>query len=237
MWPDRADRRAISRTLAGYFFDMQIAVPREKVRIKPGMVRNPGVGGRGPGSNSKHCRITSTSFTTASSSTRMLYPDLFAGASQNFERGTGEVILGSGQRALAATPPFTRVVLCEHQTRTANRLESNLREAYPDRDPVALAGDCNVEIPCYLKTLTVDWRRCAAVFAMVDQYSAEATWETLKVPLDLATRSSRIQGRTVAVFRSWAACRAYWFGRSSAVEQRGEESGEPGSGCWEVTVQ
>jgi hypothetical protein len=55
---------------------------------------------------------------------------------------TGEVILGSGQRALAATPPFTRVVLCEHQT--------------------------------------MDWRRYAAVFAMVDRYSAEETWETPK---------------------------------------------------------
>ena len=48
------------------------------------------------------------------------------------------------------------------------------------RDFVALAGDCNVEIPCYLKTLTVDWRRYAAVFAMVDQYSGEVTWETPK---------------------------------------------------------
>jgi hypothetical protein len=27
----------ISRTLAGYLFDMQITFPREKVRIKPGM--------------------------------------------------------------------------------------------------------------------------------------------------------------------------------------------------------
>jgi hypothetical protein len=71
-------------------------------------------------------------------------------------------------------------VLCELQTRTANRLESTLRAAYPDRDLVALAGDCNVKIPCYLKTLTVDWRRNAAVIATVDQYSAEVTWETLK---------------------------------------------------------
>jgi hypothetical protein len=76
---------------------------------------------------------------------------------------TGEVILGSGQRALAATPPFTRVVLCDHQTRTASRLESTLREAYSERDFVALAGDCDVEIPCYLKTSQWsggDMRRC-----------------------------------------------------------------------------
>jgi hypothetical protein len=27
--------------------------------------------------------------------------------------------------------------------------------------------------------LSTDWRRYAAVFAMVDQYSAEVTWDTL----------------------------------------------------------
>jgi hypothetical protein len=55
-------------------------------------------------------------FTTASVRTRRtLYLDLFAGAPDNFARGTGEVILGSGHRALAADPPFTRVVPCELQ--------------------------------------------------------------------------------------------------------------------------
>jgi three-Cys-motif partner protein len=119
-------------------------------------------------------------FTTASSRTRALYLDLFAGAPQNFERGTGKVILGSGHRALGAAPPFSRVVLCELQPRTAARLEKALREAHPDRDLVVLAGDCNVEMPTYLRTLTIEWRRYAAVFAMVDQYSAEVTWHTLK---------------------------------------------------------
>jgi len=120
-------------------------------------------------------------FTTASSRTKTLYLDLFAGAPQNFERGTGAVILGSGHRALAADPLFTRVALCELQPRTAARLKKTLQEAHPGRDLVILAGDCNVEMPEYLRTLTSDWRRYAAVFAMVDQYSAEVTWETLKV--------------------------------------------------------
>jgi three-Cys-motif partner protein len=119
-------------------------------------------------------------FTSASSRTRTLYLDLFAGAPENFERGKGTVILGSGHRALAADPPFSRVVLCELQPRTAARLDKTLREAHPGRDLVVLAGDCNVEMPKYLRTLTLDWRRYAAVFAMVDQYSAEVTWETLK---------------------------------------------------------
>ena len=34
-----------------------------------------------------------------------------------------------------------------------------MREAYPDGDLAVLAGDCNLEIPHYLQTLTVDWRR------------------------------------------------------------------------------
>lgn len=119
-------------------------------------------------------------FTTASSVTRTLYLDLFAGAPDNFERGTGNVILGSGHRALAADPKFDKVALCELQPATAARLEKTLREAYPERDLVVVAGDCNVEIPKYLRSLTIDWRRYAAVFAMVDQYSAEVTWETLK---------------------------------------------------------
>lgn len=120
-------------------------------------------------------------FTVASARPRTLYLDLFAGAPQNFERGTGRVILGSGHRALGTDPPFDRVVLCELQRRTAKRLETTLREAHPGRDLVDLAGDCNVEVPNYLRTLTLDWRRYAAVFAMVDQYSAEVSWETLKL--------------------------------------------------------
>jgi three-Cys-motif partner protein len=119
-------------------------------------------------------------FTTASARTRTLYVDLFAGAPQNFERGTGKVILGSGHRALGTEPPFDRVVLCELQPRTANRLEKTLREAHPGRDLVVLVGDCNVEVPKYLRTLTLDWRRYAAVFTMVDQFSAEVSWDTLK---------------------------------------------------------
>jgi three-Cys-motif partner protein len=119
-------------------------------------------------------------FTKASARTKTLYLDLFAGAPQNFERGTGSVILGSGHRALRADPIFDRVVLCELQPKTAGRLEKILREAYPGRDLVVLAGDCNVEMPEYLRALPINWRRYAAVFAMVDQYSAEISWQTLK---------------------------------------------------------
>ena len=36
-WRWRVSSTLISRTLAGYLFDMQITFPREKVRIKPGM--------------------------------------------------------------------------------------------------------------------------------------------------------------------------------------------------------
>ncbi|EHB54018.1 hypothetical protein MycrhDRAFT_4481 [Mycolicibacterium rhodesiae JS60] len=119
-------------------------------------------------------------FTIASAKTRTLYLDLFAGAPENFERGTGKVILGSGHRALSADPHFDKVVLCELQPKTAENLKKTLDTAFPSRDLVVLAGDCNIEMPKYLRGLSVDWRRYAAVFAMVDQFSAEVTWATLK---------------------------------------------------------
>lgn len=108
-----------------------------------------------------------------------LYLDLFAGAEDNFERGTGDVILGSGHRALSTSPAFDRVVLCELQQRTAASLRAALETAYPNRDLVVLPGDCNVEVPKHLRTYDLSWRRGAAVFAMVDQFSAEITWDTL----------------------------------------------------------
>ncbi|MCP2298530.1 three-Cys-motif partner protein [Nocardia amikacinitolerans] len=120
-------------------------------------------------------------FVTASKSAgATLYLDLFAGAANNFERGTGQVILGSGHRALSASPPFTKVVLCELQPKTAANLKATLDAEYPGRDLTVLSGDCNIEIPNYLRTLPYAWRKGAAVFAMVDQFSAEISWETLE---------------------------------------------------------
>jgi phosphate transport system protein len=84
-----------------------------------------------------------------------------------------------GYRPVPFEPPFDRVVLCELPPRTAKQLERTLREAHPGPDLVVLTGDCNVEVPKYLQTLNLDWRRYAAVFTMVDQYSAEVSWEAL----------------------------------------------------------
>lgn len=120
-------------------------------------------------------------FTRASKTAgHTLYLDLFAGAPDNFERGTGDVILGSGHRALSTSPGFDRVVLCELQQRTADSLRKALEAVYPDRDLIVLPGDSNVEIPKHLNTYDYSWRRGAAVFAMVDQYAAEITWDTLR---------------------------------------------------------
>lgn len=118
-------------------------------------------------------------FTVASTKTDTLYLDLFAGAPKNFERGTGSVILSSGHRALDTNPRFTRVVLCEMQEKTAADLESTLRASHPERDLVVLRGDCNTHIPRYLSGLPYRWAQFAAVFAMVDQFSAEIEWKTL----------------------------------------------------------
>ncbi|QTI67388.1 three-Cys-motif partner protein TcmP [Gordonia polyisoprenivorans] len=120
-------------------------------------------------------------FTRASQvASHTLYLDLFAGAPDNFERGTGNVILGSGHRALSTEPKFDRVVLCELQPRTAATLRRDLQQAHPGRDLVVLPGDCNVVIPRHLDSYDYSWRRGAAVFAMVDQFSAEIRWETLR---------------------------------------------------------
>ncbi|WP_440712092.1 three-Cys-motif partner protein TcmP [Gordonia sp. FQ] len=121
-----------------------------------------------------------SAFTRASQSAhRSLYLDLFAGAKDNFERGTGNVIRGSGQRALSTQPPFSKVVLCELQPRTAAELKADLESEFPGREPEVLPGDCNVTMPDYLDRLDRRWRR-GAVFAMVDQYAAEVRWETLQ---------------------------------------------------------
>ncbi|EUA08510.1 hypothetical protein I546_4522 [Mycobacterium kansasii 732] len=107
-------------------------------------------------------------------------PRLVRRRPDNFERGTGNVILGSGHRALSTDPAFDRVVLCELQQRTAETLRKKLEAAHPNRDLVVLPGDCNVEIPKHLNTYDYSWRRGAAVFAMVDQFSAEITWDTIR---------------------------------------------------------
>jgi three-Cys-motif partner protein len=90
-------------------------------------------------------------FTTASSKAlKTLYLDLFAGSDENYSRETGNRFAGSAERALAASPGFSRVVLCELDPSAVAGLEAALRRDHPGRDIVVLPGDCNESIPSYL---------------------------------------------------------------------------------------
>lgn len=121
-------------------------------------------------------------FTRASTKARgTLYLDLLSGSASNVHRETGAPIRNSVERALATNPPFSRVVACELNTASAHDLRSKMCAQFPGRDFVVLEGDCNVEIPAYLRKLGQDepgWRH-APSFAFVDQFSAEISWDTL----------------------------------------------------------
>jgi three-Cys-motif partner protein len=122
-------------------------------------------------------------FTTASSKAlKTLYLDLFAGSDENYSRETGNRFAGSAERALAASPGFSRVVLCELDPSAVAGLEAALRRDHPGRDIVVLPGDCNESIPSYLASLRSSgqgWER-APTFAFLDQVAAEIRWETIE---------------------------------------------------------
>lgn len=119
-------------------------------------------------------------FATASKSVpERIYLDLFAGRPDNVSRETGETILGSVHRALAASPPFTRVHLFELPS-NASALEARVRQSYPNRPGIQVhPGDCNHTVDDALGRLArarVDW---APTFAFIDQQAAEVHWQTL----------------------------------------------------------
>ncbi|MEU8632785.1 three-Cys-motif partner protein TcmP [Amycolatopsis sp. NPDC048633] len=117
-------------------------------------------------------------FATASSRVdQRIYLDLFAGWPENTSRETNEEILGSIHRALAATPPFTKVCLFELPSKAA-RLEAAVRQKYPNHQGLHVyPGDCNDTITSALQELTpIRW---APTFAFVDQFAAEVHWSTL----------------------------------------------------------
>lgn len=118
-------------------------------------------------------------FATASKTTRdRIYLDLFAGWPTNVSRETSEPLLGSVHRALGARPPFTRLCLFELPPK-AERLEAEVRRAYPGRPGIAVyPGNCNETIDQALQDL---WSaRFAPTFAFIDQFAAEVHWTTLE---------------------------------------------------------
>lgn len=123
-------------------------------------------------------------FTTASQAAkRTLFIDVLAGSTENRARDTGEAVIGSAERALRVSPPFSRVVLCERDARKVAALKQHLAQHHAGRDVVVLHGDCNEEVPKYLDELSSGPRPVwpwAVTFALVDQYSADVHWDTLR---------------------------------------------------------
>lgn len=119
-------------------------------------------------------------FTIASKrASRTLYVDLFGGRPENRSREPdGRVFPGSAMRAASTTPSFSRLVVSELDTKAAVEQRTALATVAGSR-AVVLPGDCNQVIPHYLSTLGDEWR-WAPTFALVDQFSAEVEWNTLR---------------------------------------------------------
>lgn len=129
-----------------------------------------------------------SAFTTASKTPgKTLYLDLFAGDTRNLSRTTGKPIDGSPRVALKTVPAFDKVVLFELPDQ-AGRLRAEVDADFPGRDVAVVAGDCNKTISNALASLSdFAW---APSFALVDQYTAEVHWTTLRA-LSTFRRSRR----------------------------------------------
>jgi three-Cys-motif partner protein len=120
-----------------------------------------------------------SAFAVASQKARVtLYLDLFGGRPDNRGRGTDEVFEGSALRAAQVVPPFSKLIVTELSRSAAADQRARLDLVAPGR-AIVREGDCNVVMPAELAKLDRDYR-WAATFALVDQYSAEVRWETLR---------------------------------------------------------
>lgn len=118
-------------------------------------------------------------FTTASKSqSEVLYLDLFGGQPKNRERLTNEDLDGSARIALATTAvPFSKLRFFELEP-FASKLRGALRQDFPERDLLVVAGDCNETIHAALQQLaSVNW---APTFAFVDPNGPDVHWTTLE---------------------------------------------------------
>ena len=117
-------------------------------------------------------------FNVASKRSReRLYIDLMAGDPVNRDRDTHDEFDGSARLALAASPGFTRLALCERPEKVP-ALQADLAERFPgDRRYRIYPGDSNVTVDQVLNDLA-SWR-WAPTFAFIDQQAAEVRWETL----------------------------------------------------------
>lgn len=107
-----------------------------------------------------------------------VYIDLMAGQPENRERDTGQMFDGSARLAMAANPPFSRVVLIEKDPSNARALRDDFAVRFPgDTRAVIYEGDCNIVIDDVLNDLA--GLRWSPTFAFIDQQAAEVAWSTL----------------------------------------------------------
>lgn len=114
---------------------------------------------------------------------KTVYLDLYAGTTDNEERDTGRPVLGSAQRALEASPFFTRLYLFD-LPQTAGTLESELRATYADRDFMVVSGDSNDTVTVALDDIRQRDLQWAPIFAFLDPYKLDIKWKTLEVLAD-----------------------------------------------------
>ncbi len=106
----------------------------------------------------------------------MHYIDAFAGAGQNLDRDTQQLLDGSPRIALQEEPPFDRLVFIEMKPEKAVALRELQRE-YPDRDIDVREGDCNELLPGIFDSLS-RWDRA---FLLLDPYNLGVDWKTIEL--------------------------------------------------------
>lgn len=140
-----------------------------------------------------------SAFTMASQRAKgTLYLDLFGGRPDNRGRGRAgqddqaEIFAGSALRAALVQPRFSRLIVTELNATAAEEQRARLADVAGDR-AIVVQGDCNQVMPEQLERLVADedgWR-WAPTFALVDQFSAEVTWKTLKYLATFKHRQAR----------------------------------------------
>lgn len=119
-------------------------------------------------------------FVRASTKSRQrVYFDLFAGGIHNEDRETGRAFLGSAERALSLNPGFTHLYFFELDVNAAGSLRDVVGTKYGLRNAMVIEGDCNVQVPKYLRQIPHSLRFVPS-FAFIDQYAAEVQWSTIK---------------------------------------------------------
>ncbi|MGC4112104.1 MAG: three-Cys-motif partner protein TcmP [Nocardioides sp.] len=138
-------------------------------------------------------------FTTVAQRARVtLYLDLFGGRPQNFAREDLTSFRGSALRAALVTPPFSRIIVSELDASAAAEQATAL-SAFPGGRATVLVGDCNVVMPDALKALPQEFR-FAPTFALIDQFSAEVQWETLRFLSEYKAPSARTKVELMMYF-------------------------------------